>query len=191
MKLLARICLLTLVGVVGFLPPCASAQDKLQEKPKSAKPIIPMKVQIVFTEMEGEKKVSSLPYNFSVLVDDRPSGRYSANLRTGVRVPVEVDGKDQKISYIDIGTNIDCGIHEEEDGKFRVLVNFERSALFPNKTEDGERLVTPSNGQPLVRQLRLSNELLLKDGQTSDMILSTDPLTGRVLRASVTINVVK
>jgi hypothetical protein len=190
MKLLARICLLVLLGSLGFLPQSASAQDKSPEKPK-AKPIIPMKVQIVFTEMDGEKKTSSLPYSFSVLVDDKPSGRYSANLRTGVRVPVEVDGKDQKTSYIDIGTNIDCGIHEEEDGKFRVYVNFERSALFPNKAGDGERLVMQPNGQPLVRQLRLSDELLLKDGQTSDMILSTDPLSGHVLKASVTINIVK
>lgn len=170
------------------------AQDKPQEKPKTeerAKPSVPIKVQIVFTEFDGDKKISSMPYSFMAIADEKVGGYYSTSLRTGVRIPIEVDGKDQKTTYMDVGSNIDCGVRSEEDGRFRVYLIFDRSALYPNKSPDGERLVVEPNGQPLVRQFRTSENLILKDGQTSESIMSTDPLNGHVIRVSVTINVVK
>lgn len=168
------------------------AQQAAPEKPK-AKPLVPVKVLVVFLETEGDKKISSLPYSFSILVEDkdRPGGRYSANLRDGVKVPVEVDSKDQKISYIDVGTSIDCGVHAEDEGKFHVFLNFDRSALYPNKSADGERMVADPNGAPLIRQFRFSEDVIVKDGQTAEMILSTDPLSGHTQKVSVTLNVVK
>ena len=188
MKSLACLCLLTALSL-----PVQSmrAQEKTPDKTKAEHPkAIPVKVQVIFTELDGEKKVSSLPYSFTVVADDRPGGRSTLNLRTGVRVPVEFDGKDQKTTYIDVGANIDCGIRNEEDGKFRVFLNFDRSAIYPNKSADGERLVNEPNGQPLMKQFRISDELILGDGQTSEVV-STDPLSGHVAKVSVTINVQK
>lgn len=183
-----------LIGALSLPLPPLQAQDKASEKPKTeehAKPSVPIKVQIVFTEYEGEKKVSSMPYTFMVVSDDRVGGYYSTTLRTGVRIPVETEGKDQKTTYMDIGANIDCGVRSEEDGRFRVYLTFDRSALYPNKSAEGERLVNEPNGLPLVRQFRTSEGLILKDGQSSENILSTDPLNGHTLRVSVTINVQK
>ena len=172
----------------------AIAQDKPQEKSKSdekAKPSIPIKVQIVFTEFDGDKKISSMPYTFMTIADERMSGFYSTSVRTGVRVPVETGNKDQQTTYMDIGSNIDCGIRSEEDGRFHVYLIFDRSALYPNKSSEGERMVASPNGQPLIRQFRTSDNMILKDGQTSENIMSTDPLNGHTLRVSVTINVQK
>jgi len=172
----------------------AFAQDKPQEKSKSddkAKPSVPIKVQIVFTEFDGDKKISSMPYSFMVIADERMGGNYSTSLRTGVRVPVEVGSKDQQTIYMDIGSNIDCGIRSEEDGRFRLMLTVDRSALYPNKSAEGERMVANPNGQPVIRQFRTSENLVLKDGQTSENIMSTDPLNGHTLRVSVTINVLK
>lgn len=185
------ICLF-LMGVLCLPWRQVCAQDK--EKPKAeerAKPAVPIKVQIVFTEYDGDKKISSMPYSFMAIADEKVGGYYSTSLRTGVRIPIEVDGKDQKTTYMDVGSNIDCGVRSEEDGRFRVYLIFDRSALYPNKSSDGERLVAEPNGQPLVRQFRTSENLILKDGQTSENIMSTDPLSGHVIRVSVTINAVK
>ena len=170
------------------------AQEKSQEKPKAeerTKPSVALKVQVVFTEFDGDKKISSMPYSFMAIADERVGGYYSTSLRTGVRIPIEVDGKDQKTTYMDVGSNIDCGIRSEEDGRFRVLLVFERSALYPNSSSQGERMVPSPNGQPLVRQFRTSENLIMKDGQTSEGIVSTDPLNGHTLHVSVTINVQK
>jgi len=178
-----KLSYLFLLGVL-----CSPAlQIRAQEKPKAEERVkipIPVKVQIVFTEYDGDKKVSSMPYAFTVITDEKLGGNYSTSLRTGIRVPIETDGKDQKTTYMDIGSNIDCGIKSEGDGRFR-------SALYPNKSTDGERLVANPGGQPVVRQFRTAENLILKDGQTSENLLSTDPLNGHTLRVSVTINVMK
>lgn len=192
MKRFTRLCLLCAFCVTA-LP--VRAQDKPQEKPKEehAKPSVLVKVQVLFTEYDGDKKVSSMPYTFSVIADDLTRGPSPTILRTGVRIPIttEVDGKDQKITYLDIGSNIDCGVRSEEDGRFRVTLDFDRSGLFPNKSAEGERLVSEPNGQPLVRQFRMKQNIVLKDGQTSDSTLATDPINGHTMRVSLTINVLK
>jgi hypothetical protein len=183
-----------LIAAVCLTAQPSWAQDKTQEKPKTeerAKPTVPVKVQIVFTEYDGEKKVSSMPYTFMVIADERMGGYYSTSLRTGIRVPIEVDGKDQKTTYMDLGSNIDCGVRSEDDGRYRVYLSFERSSLFANKSAEGERLVNEPNGLPLLRQFRSSESLILKDGQTVENIASTDPLNGHSLHVSVTINAQK
>lgn len=187
MKKLIYVCLL---GALGLPWQGIWAQDKAQEKPKAeeqAKPAVPIKVQIVFAEYDGEKKISSIPYTFMVIA----GGKYnSTGLRTGVRVPIEIDGKDQKTTYMDVGTGIDCNA-SEEDGRFRINLVIDRSGLYPNKSAEGERLVSQPNGQPLVQQFRTAESLLLRDGQSSENTLSTDPLNGHTMRVSVTINVQK
>jgi hypothetical protein len=169
------------------------AQEKSPEKSQEkAKPAIPIKVQIVLTEYDGDKKIASMPYSFIAITDERMGGYYSTSLRTGVRIPIETDGKDQKTSYFDIGTNIDCGVRTEEDGRFHLYMIFERSALHPGNSTGDEKLeVTRPNGLPLIRQFKTSENLMLKDGQTSESILSTDPLNGHVMRIAVTINAIK
>ena len=186
-----------MLGLVLFTTFCipaapALAQEKSQAKSEEkAKAGIPVKVQIVLSEYDGDKKVASMPYSFIALADEK-GGRYSTSLRTGVRIPIEIDGKDQKTTYVDVGTNIDCGVRPDEDGRFHLNMALERSALYPSSPAAEEKLeVTRPNGQPLVRQFKTSEELMVKEGQTTETMLSTDPLNGHVLRISVTVNAIK
>ena len=175
---------LPLIGLFSLMLPPLRAQDK--DRPK---PSIPVKVQLVFAEYDGDKKISSMPYVFSVLANERDVD--GTSVRTGVRIPIETDGKDQKTTYMDVGSNIDCRVKSEDDGRFAVNLIFDRSAIYPNKSPEGERLVAEPNGLPLIRQFRTNENLLLKDGQTSETTLSTDPFNGHTMRVSVTINVQK
>jgi len=190
MKKLIHFCL---VGTLSLPLQLLRAQDKPQEKPKTeerARLPMPIKLQIVFMEFDGDKKISSMPYAFTMLTDEK-SGGYGTNFRTGIRIPIEIDGKDQKTTYMDVGSNIDCSVKVEEDGRFLVHIIFDRSALYPNKSPEGERLVAEPNGQPLIRQFRTNESLLLKDGQTSEIVMSSDPLNGHTMHVSVTINAQK
>jgi hypothetical protein len=196
MKKLAYLFLLSAL----YLPAQpASGQDKPQEKspekPKAeehGKIAIPVKVQIVFTEHDGDKKIASMPYSFVSTAGDKYGSYDSTSIRSGVRIPIETDGKDQKTTYLDVGSNIDCRIVAEEEGRFTLHLVFDRSAIYPSGASSEEKLgVTRPNGQPLIRSFRISANMILKDGQTSESVLSTDPLTGHILRVSVTINVLK
>jgi hypothetical protein len=185
---------LLLSSTFSFAPQLCLAQPSPQEKPKSeehAQPTIPVKVQVVFSEYDGEKKISSMPYSFTAITNEKVGGYYSASLRTGVRVPVEAGGAEQKTSYMDVGSNIDCGLRTTDDDRYHLYMIFERSALSPNSGPQTEKLqASRPDAPPLVRQFKASVNMILKDGQTSETV-STDPINGHSLHLSVTINVPK
>lgn len=117
----------------------------------------------------------------------------STSLRTGVRIPLEIDSKDQKRTYMDVGSNIDCGIRTTDDNRYHLYMVFERSALYPAVGAQDDKLQTshPCGQSPLVRQFKASENMILKDGQTSESVVSTDPLNGHSLHISVTIGLLK
>src|SRR4029077_20077570 len=110
--------LIRILAVVALLFYCllGHAQDKTNPSEK-AKPSIPVKLTVVLTENDGEKRVASLPY--SILVNSDTGGghaNYSTYTRVGVRVPVLSGGKEGQSTFVDVGSNIDCGVQAEEDG---------------------------------------------------------------------------
>src|SRR5277367_1879988 len=90
-------------------PPLIRAQAAAEDKPKAETPAqkpTPLKVQVLWTEYDGDKKVKSLPYIFSVDAGSKRDYQFS-KLRVGSKIPVYT-GKDSGMQYIDVGTNIDC-----------------------------------------------------------------------------------
>ena len=54
---------------------------------------LPAKATIVFSEFDGDKKISSLPYVMNMRMERR-IGRNN-QLRMGIRVPIEMKGKER------------------------------------------------------------------------------------------------
>ena len=186
--------LTVLLAVSGLLLACplVRAQEKANtsEKPK---PSIPVRLTLVLTEFDGEKKVSSLPY--VILLNSDPSGHvsYSSFMRIGVRVPVAGTGKEGQSTFVDVGSNIDSGVQAEEDGRFTVRLNFERSSLyFQGRGDEKGVLKTAETGQPYIPTIRAQSLLVtVKDGQNLEVLTATDPMNGHVFRLSLTLNVQK
>jgi hypothetical protein len=167
------------------------AQDKANS-PEKAKSITPVKVQVLLTESDGDKKIASLPYSF--LVNAEPAGHtgFSNFTRVGVRVPVAGVGKDGQAQFVDVGSNIDCGVQTEEDGRFSVRLNFERSSLyFQGRGDEKGAVRTAETGQPYIPTLRTQTLVLVRDGQTAEALSAADPLNGHVFRITVTLSVQK
>src|SRR6266851_8310794 len=105
----ARISLVVLL--FGVLSPFCSAQDKpkADDSQRAEVRTTPVKVQIIFTEFEGDKKVKSLPYTLYINAPDAPEWKSSSfvKLRVGSRVPVYTGGTTGNMTYLDVGTNID------------------------------------------------------------------------------------
>ncbi len=186
--------LMVLLAATLMLAPRAEAQEK--PKPTSeAKPVTPLKVQVVLSEYEGEKKISSLPYTIFVNAEAHP-GR-PASVRMGLRVPVAVGTKDapSAIQYFDVGTNVDCHASTAEDGRFRLALTVERSSVYgvgpEKKAQEWSPGDAPLSAQPIIRQFKLFSDLLMRDGQTLQGSTATDPISGRVLKTDITVNVVK
>jgi hypothetical protein len=189
------VLLATLVLVV----PRLWAQDKEKStgeaKPAQAEKIItPLRVQVTFTEFDGDKKISSLPYTFLVNADDRGS---PAAVRMGLRVPIESSSSNtgvKQFQYIDVGTSLDGRAEKTDDGRFLLKLSVEKSSVYlPGANQKAASVGGNeiSSSQPIVQQFRTQVNLLVRDGQTIQSTVATDPVTGHTLRVDVTLNVIK
>jgi len=164
-----------------LLSPALGAQEKPKEAPR--KPLVPLKLQVVFSRYQAEKKVSSLPYTLSVNADGRP-----ARLRMGIQVPIQTMANNvPTVQYKDATNNLDCNVEALDDGRFKVACSLEQGSIY--EAEPG-RAVTSSFG-PMLRSFRSETDLLLRDGQTAQYTAATDPVSGELLKIDMTLTVVK
>lgn len=187
----SAVLMLLVIALVSLMAPV-----RAQDKPEPMK-IIPLKVEVVVTELDGAKKISSLPYTFYVNANDI-GNRSTSQVRVGLRVPVTTGSPTNaptQFQYMDIGTNIDCGASSAPEGRFKLSLSVERSYLtsadekkVPALAGDG---VSVSTLNPIVQHFSSSYNLVVRDGQTIDSTSTTDPITGRVLQISVSVNAVK
>jgi hypothetical protein len=178
-----------------------------QEQPSAVEKVgrlVPLRVVIVISRYQGEKKVSSLPYTLSVNANDgsaQLNGDFIstiARLRTGANVPVPSMGAPKEspvmasvapVQYKSIGTNIDCTARSTDDGRFRVNISIDDTSVY----SDGQTAQGAPNmsGIPSFRTFQTSNAVLLKDGQSTEFTAAADRITGEVTKVVVTATVVK
>ncbi|MDE3137057.1 MAG: hypothetical protein KGL59_10820 [Acidobacteriota bacterium] len=161
-----------------------------QQKPaQEANRVVPLKVNIVLSEYDGTKKVSSLPYTIDVNAVTA-GGTQWTHLRLGVRVPVQT-GAGSQFQYVDVGTNIDSSARALGDGSYQLDITTERSSVSLQGSGKEMQDVHVSNLQPIIRTFRVSNSIILRDGQSDESTVAADPVSGHVMRISVTLHVVK
>jgi hypothetical protein len=197
MKKIATSVLILFTCLMVLSPRMAGQEkSKTEEGKKTEIRPTPLKVQVVFSEFEGDKKVKSLPYT-SIVTADAGRGQDYSKLRVGSRVPVYT-GKESDFQYIDVGTNLDFRAERLEDGRFGLKIALERSWVqgeveLPVIKEAGSQ-VALSPGQfkePVIGQYKTDVYLVVRDGQTVENTFATDPLSGRVLKIELTLTVVK
>jgi len=146
--------------------------------------VTPLKIQVLLTEFDGDKKVKSLPYVSYVTASSDHAYEFT-KIRVGTRVPVYT-GKDSGMQYLDVGTNIDCRARHAEGGAYRLSLVVERSWV------DGDASGTAGQlPEPIIRQFKNEMELTLRDGQTSEPTVATDSMTGKVMKIEVSLSVLK
>jgi hypothetical protein len=143
----------------------------------------PLKLQFVLSKYQGEKKISSIPYMVSVNANQgRPT-----SLRMGGNVPIPAAGSNGQLVYREFGTNIDVSVFSQTGQLFRVELTLEESSVYM-----GEKSLTPvTSTAPSFRSFKLTNNVVLKDGQTTQVTSAADPLTGDIVRIDLTLTVVK
>ena len=186
---------LAAVGALVLTCPQLFGQDKPKQDNKVASATL--KLLVTFTEQEGEKKVASLPYTFFVQAAEAAPGSPWTKVRTGSRIPVYA-GKEGGMQYIDVGTNIDARGLASGEGRYDISLLLERSWVEGDVLVPGSQLAgrAPEAApgpfkEPIIRQFKTELSLAVRDGQTVQTTQAADPLSGRVLTITVTMNVVK
>ena len=201
----------SLIAVICTL---AAAQLSAQELPLPPQPPAsiarrtpsvwtPLKVTVVLSRYQGEKRVSSMPYVLGVTAGGTAPGP-KTTLRMGTDVPVVVtvfgggggpDGKttpQSSYNYRNVGTNIDCTASGDETtaGLFHLSLTITDSSIgLDTSKRTGSQSIVPD--VPSFRNFNSSFTALLRDGQTTQYTSATDPVTGELMKIDVTLNVMK
>lgn len=170
----------TLAALLMF---AAAVTTAGQAPPPALKPMTPLKVQVVISRYEGDKKVSSLPYTLSVTANGE-----RVRLRMGSQIPVPSStpstlpnqGPVQSFSFVTVGTSIDSMATTTDDGRYRVEVSIEDTSI-------QERV--PTLPVPTLRTFSIGNTMTLRDGQTAQFTSAADKTTGEVVKVDVTLTV--
>jgi hypothetical protein len=181
-------------------PPAPPANILGQPTRKAPAPI-PLKVTVLLSRYQGEKRISSMPYVLGVMASGYGTAP-KTTLRMGVEVPVATvrisgDGKAAPVSsynYRDVGTNIDCGasFDESSPGVFRLSLTIADSSLgLDTPKAGGSAGSSVLSDVPTFRNFNSSFTALLRDGQTMQYTSATDPVTGEVMKIDVTAAVMK
>ena len=159
--------------------------------------LVPLKVSLVLSRYQGEKKVSSVPYVLWVTANNPER----TSLRMGNQIPVTStvfgatagERPQTSYNYKDVGTNIDCTSSTAADGYFKLnLTVTDSSVYFPDRTDP--TLNTPATsaiGVAAFRSFNSSFFILIRDGQTVQYTSATDQVTGQVIKIDATVNVQK
>jgi hypothetical protein len=171
--------------------------------PPAAKPApTPLKLDVVLSRVQGEKKVSSMPFTLWML-----SSGANVSLRMGVDVPVgssvvtsgnesaagsrttTVSSTTNRVEFRNVGTSIDCWINSAPDGRYAVDLRIQDSSIFATDADTRPPLKL---ADPMAfRTFTFSNQQLMRDGQTLQWASAPDKFTGEVLRVDTTLTVVK
>ena len=193
MKKLALYLILGCCAAFALFSPLGIMQGRAgaEEKPKAEATSTPVKVQIVVTEFEGEKKVKSLPYTLYANAPDateRGAAPYT-RLRIGSRVPVYAGNSEMQ--YIEVGTNIDVRVHTNEN-LLSLEMSLERAWVegdipVPVTKSDAARPENPSGHfrEPIFRQFKSVLDLKLREGQPLESTVAVDPISGKVVKVEV------
>ena len=167
-----------------------TAPARAQEHVAPPTPVTPLKVQVVLSRYDGERKLSSMPYTLLVNAGDRDN---RVTLRMGVSLPVTgVGATGPTITVHDIGTNMDCTASPADGGRFRIGLAVNHSSVFETDQKHLQATIPrPGDSAQLIRSFTSSFSMLLRDHETGQSIAATDPVTGEVMRIDVTLTVVK
>lgn len=173
-----------------LMPTVNRAQE--QVKASNDQSISHVRIDLLLTEYDGQKKVSSLPYTIYAesYLQQHHGGPPPGSLRIGVRVPVSIDSNN--LQYMDVGTNIDCYPWTFGEGVYDLRVSVNRSSIYaPSQGENEGEQIHAVGGRMITRNFSTDFDLKLHDGETADGTSAADPLNGHILKISVTLHVIK
>ena len=197
----SKISVLTACVFVLALGTLAHGQDQAedaarrQEAVRRATIVTPLRVDVVISRISAEsgETISRLPY--TLLVNANDSNITTLNMGAEVPVPTmmtpTVDGKPAPnvlqtgpVTYRSVGTNINIRqVRALEGGRFAMELRIEDSSVY----DEGQN----QRGAPVFRSFRASNNIVLRDGQSIEFTAAADRVSGEVVRAEVTLEVLE
>jgi hypothetical protein len=191
------LCCLATVAAAGGQEVRPAPQPAASQPAGVSKLLTPLKITVVISRYQGDKRTGSLPFTLFVNTDGQ-----TTNLRMGAEVPVpsatfsSAGGQQPppvtSYQYRSIGTNIDCSAVGFEDGRYRLLLSVQDSQVFSDAGQGSAATQGAQSRAPASFQnFTSTTTLVIRDGQTIQYTTATDKASGEVIKIDATLNVVK
>jgi hypothetical protein len=186
---------IAVAAAAGNASPSRLVAQSAAPQEATAKPPAPppqqLKVTIVVSHYQGEKRTSNLPYMFYTSTGEQTF------LRTGSQIPIPQtvigktgEGPIQSFSYQNVGINIDCRVmFANPPGAYRLNLSIQDSWV----SDAAANRPAPAGlaSAPVIQSWQFGNNVVLRDGQTLQYTTATDKVTGEVVKIDVTLEVIK
>lgn len=136
--------------------------------------------------------MSNVAYTLSINAGTggRSGIRMGSDVRIGPITTIKDGVTTTRVDYRQVGTNIDCSVAIIDDTRFSLNINIEDSSVATPAQAAGVPARTAGDSASF-RHFSTSENVLLKDGQTTEFTVASDKFTGEVIKADVTLTVVK
>lgn len=178
-----------------------------QQQPEKTTSMTHVRVDILLTEYDADKKINSLPYTLYLVASDlehhvNSPGTY---LRMSIRVPVPTGSfpnsnsksspntpvVNTQYQYEDVGTNIDVHAWKLDEGLYRLDCTVEHTAATSSQLGNGSEAQSNSYMVPVITRFNSQFQLKLHDGQSAEGMSATDPVSGHVMKINATLHALK
>jgi Flp pilus assembly secretin CpaC len=172
--------------VQTVVPPTTSAPSDRKELR-----IVPLKLQVVVSKYQGEKRVSAMPYILSLA-----TSRGRVSLRMGGEIPLVTSAgfgnapAVTNVNYRPVGTNIDCAAEVLDGERYGLNIGLEDSSVY-SEDQEVRGLSKAGSDQPSFNTFKANETVILKDGESRQFTAATDKITGQVIKVDVTLTVLK
>ena len=188
---LAAIAVMTVVAAGGM----AVARTQEVQKPS---PVIELKIDLVISRTQGDKKLSSLPFTLFAASSEAGPRSVSASVRMGVDVPVGTTTSTRegtpastttRPEYRQIGTQIDCNVTRMLDGRYSLALRINDSAIFSPASAQADQVLKLDPAA--FKTFTINNTRIVSLGRQEEFGRAADPITGEVVRVDAMVSVVK
>ena len=194
--LAAGVVAIVLGGALELMAQAPATAKPETAKPETAKPavpargdVVPLRLLVTISRLQGDKKISSLPYSLSVSANG-PRVVFTIGAEVPyATAPVGDTAKTPAYSYRSVGIEISVsGQMIVEPGLHRMDISVQDSTLSSNTQVQGAPAIA---GVPIFRRFSTGGTVVLRDGQTTQLTAAADPITGETMRVDVGLTAVK
>jgi hypothetical protein len=175
--------------VVALLLVIAFGSAALAQTPSPAEKI-PVKIVVVISRYNGDRKISSLPFTLLAIANGD-----KAYISNSMNIPISTvtnsDGKSfPSISYTNIGTTI-SGTITTDSGHFKAIFSIDDKSVADAPPSTATNTGPASPDQPRFREVSFNGTVNLKEGEQKEIYSAADRSSGEVTKIDVTLTLDK
>jgi hypothetical protein len=146
-----------------------------------------LRLEVVMTRSKGDTVVARLPYSLPVHTD----GSYG-RIYGGIQLPIVVRHEGSNtVMFKNAGGTVEARAWELEGGRFKVELETELGGVYPIDGDTAAQEAESGPSAPVLRSFSTQATLTLRDGETTMLSDSADPITGETVKTEVTLHVAK